>query len=104
LRLLPVLVIRVTDENGGRGAGVRGINLLGWDAVGASMCFGGEMSVAASVDGTTITPGTWARHLGFSYSTRRNTLYDFASARRRLMRASVETGSIPSDWRRCRRR
>ena len=79
LRLLPVVVIRVTDENGvSAGPGVRGINLFGGGTQsGVSLRFGGETSVSAAVDATTITPGTWARHLGFSYSRRRNSLYEF---------------------------
>jgi outer membrane protein assembly factor BamA len=79
LRLLPVVVIRVTDENGlSAGPGLRGINLLGrgWQT-SVSARFGGETGVAATVDATTITPGTWTRHAGFTYSKRENTLYDF---------------------------
>ena len=79
LRLLPVIYIRVTDENGvSVGPGLRGINLLGRGSqVGVAARFGGETGVSTTVDTTTITPGTWSRHLGFSYSRRRNTLYDF---------------------------
>ena len=79
LRLLPVVILRVTDENGvSAGPGLRGINLLGRGTqVGVSVRFGGETGVAATVDATTITPGTWAQHLGFSYTDRQNTLYDF---------------------------
>jgi len=79
LRLLPVVILRVTDENGvSAGPGVRGINLLGQGRqVGVSVRFGGETGVAATVDATTITPGTWMQHLGFSYTDRQNTLYDF---------------------------
>ncbi len=79
LRLLPVVILRVTDENGlSAGPGLRGINLLGGGMqAGVAARFGGETGVAATLDATTITPGTWMRHLGFSYSERRNTLYDF---------------------------
>ena len=79
LRLLPTVVLRVTDENGlSVGPGMRGLNLLGhgWQS-GVAAYFGGETSVSAFVDAPTITPGTWARHLGFSYSKRPNSLYDF---------------------------
>ena len=79
LRLLPVVILRVTDENGvSAGPGVRGINLLGRETqTGLATRFGGETGVSATLDATTITPGTWMRHLGYSYSKRRNTLYDF---------------------------
>jgi outer membrane protein assembly factor BamA len=79
LRLLPVVMIRVTDENGvSAGVGLRGINLLGRGTqASVSALFGGETSVGLTVDATTLTPGTWTRHFGFSYSSRRNTLYDF---------------------------
>ncbi len=79
LRLLPIVVLRVTDENGvSAGPGLRGINLLGGGMqAGLSVRFGGETGVTATVDATTITPGTWMRHLGFSYSSRRNKLYEF---------------------------
>ena len=79
LRLLPTIALRVTDENGfSGGVGARGINLLGRQTQsGISMMFGGETSVGASVDKTTITPGTWYQHAGFSYSSRRNVIYDF---------------------------
>ena len=79
LRLLPVVVLRVTDENGvSAGPGMRGINLLGRGTqTGLAVLFGGETSVSATVDVTTITPSTWTRHLGFNYSDRRNALYDF---------------------------
>ena len=79
LRLLPVIVLRVTDENGvSAGPGMRGVNLLGRETQSsAAVRFGGETAVTAALDATTITPGTWLRHLGFSYSRRRNTLYDF---------------------------
>lgn len=79
LRLLPAVVIRVTDENGvSAGPGVRGLNLLGRGSQsGVAVFFGGETSVNATVDATTIAPGTWTRHIGFSYATRRNAVYDF---------------------------
>jgi outer membrane protein assembly factor BamA len=79
LRLLPTVILRVTDENGvSAGAGLRGINLAGRGTqVGVAAYFGGETGVSATFDATTITPGTWARHLGFSYSDRENELYDF---------------------------
>ena len=79
LRLLPIVVIRVTDENGvSAGPGLRGINLLGGESqTGISARFGGETGVSVNVDGTTITPGTWTRHLGFSYTKRENVLYGF---------------------------
>jgi outer membrane protein assembly factor BamA len=79
LRLLPVVMLRVTDENGvSAGGGVRAINLLGRGTQsGVSVLFGGETSVNALVDRTTITPGTWSSHTGISYSSRRNALYDF---------------------------
>ena len=79
LRLLPVVVLRVTDENGvSAGPGVRGINLLGRETqTSLAARFGGETGVSATLDATTITPGTWMRHLGFGYSKRRNELFDF---------------------------
>ena len=79
LRLLPVFILRVTDENGlSAGPGVRGINLLGRESQsGVAARFGGETGVSATVDATTMTPGTWMRHIGFSYTSRENTLYDF---------------------------
>jgi outer membrane protein assembly factor BamA len=79
LRVLPIVVVSVTDENGvSAGPGVRGINLLGHELQSAATVrFGGETAVAASVDATTITPGTWATHAGFSDSRRRNGLYEF---------------------------
>jgi outer membrane protein assembly factor BamA len=79
LRLLPIVVVRVTDENGlSAGPGLKGINLFGKGAqVGASVRFGGETSVAFSLDATTITPGTRSWHFGFSDTHRQNTIYDF---------------------------
>ena len=79
LRLLPTILVRVTDENGASfGIGARSINLLGRGTQsGVGVLFGGETSVSATVDATTITPGTWSRHAGFSYSKRPNALYDF---------------------------
>ena len=79
LRLLPIVVLRVTDENGlSAGPGLKGINLFGHAAqVGASVRFGGETAVAFSIDTTTITPGTRSWHFGFSDTHRENTLYDF---------------------------
>ena len=79
LRLLPVVILRVTDENGvSAGPGLRGINLLGQRMqAGVSLRFGGETGVSATLDATTITPGTWAQHVGFSYTDRQNALYDF---------------------------
>ena len=94
LRLLPVLILRVTDENGlSAGPGVRGINLLGrgWQS-GAALRFGGETGVSATVDATTITPGTWMRHLGFSYTSRENELYDFDE------RATTADVRIARNW------
>jgi outer membrane protein insertion porin family len=79
LRLLPVVLIRVTDENGvSVGPGMRAVNLMGGGAqAGAAAMFGGETSATVAVDATTITPGTWAWHLGFSHSSRRNAVYEF---------------------------
>ena len=79
LRLLPVVIIRVTDENGvSVGPGVRGINLFGGGMqLGAAIRFGGETSGSVTLDGTTVTPGTWSTHLGFSDTSRRNELYEF---------------------------
>ena len=80
LRLLPLVYIRVTDENGvSVGPGLRGINLLGqWFAAGCGRPFRRrDRRERRRSTATTITPGTWCRHLGFSYSSRRNTLYDF---------------------------
>ena len=95
LRLLPVIIIRVTDENGlSVGPGVRGINLLGRQSqVGVAVRFGGETGVSATVDVTTITPGTWTRHIGFSYTSRENTLYDFDE------RATTADVRIARNWR-----
>ena len=103
LRLLPVVFIRVTDENGfSAGPGLRGLNLLGRGSqTGVAARFGGETGLTATIDTTTITPGTWTRHVGFSYSSRRNTLYDFDerafSADARLARnwsRGVRTGVV----------
>ena len=79
LRVLPIVVVRVTDEDGfSVGPGMRGINLFGGgNQVALAVTFGGETSVSTKVDGTTITPGTWSRHVGFTDSRRHNTLYDF---------------------------
>ena len=79
LKLLPVVILRVTDENGvSAGPGMRGINLLGGGTQSSvAVRFGGETGVSATVDATTVTPGTWVRHLGFNFSARENTLYDF---------------------------
>ena len=79
LRLLPVLIIRVTDENGlSAGPGLRAINLLGHGSqTGVALRFGGETGVSVTVDATTMTPGTWMRHVGFSYTSRENELYNF---------------------------
>ncbi len=69
----------MTDENGvSVGPGMRGINILGHETQSSvAVRFGGETAVTAALEATTITPGTWMRHLGFSYSQRRNELYDF---------------------------
>ncbi len=79
LRLLPIVVVKVTDENGvSAGAGMRTLNLFGGGAQSSvSATFGGETSVSAFVDSTTITPGTWAQRFSFKYSVRPNPLYDF---------------------------
>jgi outer membrane protein assembly factor BamA len=79
LRLLPAVVIRVTDENGvSAGPGMRGLNLLGHEEqVGGAAFFGGETSVSGSLDKTTITPGAWYGHFGVGYSSRHNAVYDF---------------------------
>ena len=79
LRLLPLIAVRVTDENGfSAGPGARGINLLGRGTqAGITMLFGGETGAGLSIDATTIAPGTWSRHLGVSYSDRHNAIYDF---------------------------
>jgi len=79
LRVLPVVVLRVTDENGlSIGPGMRGINLLGHGAqTAATVRFGGETAVTFSVDSTTITPGRLAWHAGFSDTSRKNALYGF---------------------------
>ena len=79
MRALPVVIIRVTDENGvSAGPGVRAINLFGRGAqTSASMRFGGETAFSVAVDSTTITPATLAWHVGFSDTYRRNTVYDF---------------------------
>ena len=78
-RLLPMVVLSVTDENGvSAGAGVRTINRFGrgW-LLGATFSFGGATTVNVDADVMTITPGTWAKHVGFSHAERRNTVYDF---------------------------
>ena len=95
LRVLPVVVIRVTDENGvSAGPGVRAINLFGHRAqLGAAVRFGGETAVTASVDSTTITPGARAWHVGFSDSSRRNELYDFDE------RATTVDARLSRNWR-----
>jgi len=94
MRLLPVIVFRVTDENGvSAGVGLRGINLFGRGMQSsASVSFGGETSVAVAVDATTITPGTWSQHVGFNYSTRHNVLYDFDE------RATTTDARVGRNW------
>jgi outer membrane protein assembly factor BamA len=79
LRVLPIVVLRVTDENGlSAGPGLKGLNLFGKRAqVGASVRFGGETAATLTIDTTTITPGTRAWHFGFSDTHRQNTLYGF---------------------------
>ena len=79
LRLLPTILLRVTDENGvSAGVGARSINLFGGGMQsGVGLLFGGETSVSASAEGTTITPGTWSRRAAFSYTNRRNSIYEF---------------------------
>jgi hypothetical protein len=79
LRVLPIVVLRVTDENGlSAGPGLKGLNLFGKRAqVGASVRFGGETAATLTIDTTTITPGTRAWHFGFSDTSRQNTLYGF---------------------------
>ncbi len=79
LRVLPLIVFRVTDENGiSAGPGVKAINLFGYGAqTSSSMRFGGETAFTFSIDSTTITPATLAWHIGFSDTHRRNTVYDF---------------------------
>ena len=78
-RVLPVVVFRVTDENGlSVGPGVKVIDLFGQgEQLGAQSRFGGETAFAVTLDSTTITPSTIAWHAGFSDSHRRNTVYDF---------------------------
>ena len=94
LRILPIVVIRVTDENGiSAGPGIRTIHLLGRQAqLGATVRFGGETAVAATLDSTTITPGVRAWHVGFSDSRRRNELYDFDE------HATTVDGRISRNW------
>jgi outer membrane protein assembly factor BamA len=95
LRLLPTVAFRVTDENGvSAGAGARGINLLGRGSQsGVTLLFGGETTVGGFVDRTTITPGTWTSHFLISYSSRRNTLYDFDE------RATTSRPASAATWR-----
>ena len=94
LRLLPVVVIRVTDENGvSAGPGARAINLFGHQLQsGISLRFGGETGVGISVDQTTITRGDWAKDFGFSYAKRRNDLYDFDE------RATIAGARLARNW------
>ncbi len=94
LRLLPVVILRVTDENGvSAGPGLRGINLLGRETLTAlGTRFGGETGVSATFVAPTLTPGTWMRQLGVSYSKRRNTLYDFDE------RATAADVRIARNW------
>jgi outer membrane protein assembly factor BamA len=94
LRLLPIVVVRVTDENGvSAGPGLRGINLLGGGMqAGLAVRFGGETGVSATLDATTITPGTWMQHYGFNYSDRRNALYDFDE------RATSADARVARNW------
>jgi outer membrane protein assembly factor BamA len=79
LRILPTVSIRVTDENGfSFGLGAKVINLKGTGTrTGANVRFGGETSIGAATEKTTITPGTWAQRVSVSYTERRNKLYDF---------------------------
>ena len=78
-RVLPVVVFRVTDENGlSAGPGVKVIDLFGQgEQLGAQTRFGGETAFAVTIDSTTITPTTVAWHGGFSDTHRRNTVFDF---------------------------
>jgi len=94
LRLLPVLIISVTDENGlSAGPGLRALNLLGGETqTGVAVRFGGETGVSATLDRTTITPGAWPLHLGFSYTSRENPLYDFEE------RATSAVARISYNW------
>ncbi|HEX5214498.1 MAG TPA: BamA/TamA family outer membrane protein [Vicinamibacterales bacterium] len=78
-RVLPVVVFRVTDENGlSAGPGVKVIDLFGQgEQLGVATRFGGETALAVTLDSTTITPSTVAWHGGFSDTHRRNTVFDF---------------------------
>jgi outer membrane protein insertion porin family len=79
LKLLPTLLMRVTDENGvSAGGGLRGINLFGRGTLtSVGILFGGETSVTAAVEAPTITPGTWRWRAGFRFVNRENVLYSF---------------------------
>ena len=79
LRVLPTASVRVTDENGfSFGFGAKVINVMGAGArAGGTLRFGGETSIEATVEKTTITPGTWAQRVIASYTERHNKLYEF---------------------------
>jgi len=79
LRLLPLIALSVTDENGvSAGPAFKGINLFGRGALSSGTAqFGGTTTVNARLERPTVTPGMWALDARAVYRSRRNELFDF---------------------------
>ena len=79
LRLLPLIALSVTDENGvSAGPAFKGINLFGRGTLSSGTAqFGGTTTVSARVERPTVTPGMWALDARTVYRSRRNELFDF---------------------------
>ena len=79
LRLLPLIALSVTDENGvSAGPAFKGINLFGRGTLSSGTAqFGGTTTVSARLDRPTVTPGMWAFDARAVYRSRRNELFDF---------------------------
>ena len=79
LRLLPLIALSVTDENGvSAGPAFKGINLFGRGSLSSGTAqFGGTTTVSARLERPTVTPGMWALDARAVYRSRRNELFDF---------------------------
>ena len=79
LRLLPLIALSVTDENGvSAGPAFKGINLFGRGTLSSGTAqFGGTTTVNARLERPTVTPGMWALDARAVYRSRRNELFDF---------------------------
>jgi outer membrane protein assembly factor BamA len=79
LRLLPLIALSVTDENGvSAGPAFKGINLFGRGTLSSGTAqFGGTTTVSARLERPTVTPGMWALDARAVYRSRRNELFDF---------------------------